>query len=117
MNNNLYEVTEEAVVMNAPFAVQAYGKERQRTPLGQLSRGKTSRTVRNNMRGIRFNPGAAVGTISALPNVRNSARHATRSVSPPAPLRRGWGGFTVRRASRHARRTHGRRYRSRHTRR
>ncbi len=119
MNNlEALEITEVPVEMVEPMTVQAYGKERPRTPLGQLARGRTSRTVRNNMRGIKFHAETERAPIAIVPNIRQYAKHATRSVSPPAPLKRAFGGrLTARRASRHGRHKHGRRYRSRHTRR
>ncbi len=117
--NNLQEaeVTVEPIMMSTPLTVQAYGKERPRTPLVQMTRSAPSRSLPTHMR---FNPGAAFGTISAVPNVRNTAKRGTRSLSPPAPLKRAFGGrrrLTARKASKHGRRRHGRRYRSRHTRR
>lgn len=102
------------VEMAEPITAQAYRKETARIPLGQLSHGRASRTIRNNMRGIKYGKNTR-SNISVAPNVRNYARHATRSVSPQ-PLK-AWGGLIARRASRHARRKHGRRYRSQHTRR
>ena len=121
MNNiGAFEVTESPSMNYVAGPVGAsYGKERSRIPLGQLSRGKTSRNIITNMGfGVRHNPGARVGAIGVAPNARGFAKHGTRSVSPQP--RRAWGGgkrSTVRRASKHARRKHGRRYRSRHTRR
>ena len=114
MNNlNELEITEEPVAMTTPMSVQAYGKERARIPLGNVGRGVTSRTVRNNMRGIKFINRSPL-VIGMAPNARNFAKHGTRSISPqPKHL----GGTTGRRASRHARHRHGRRCRSRHTRR
>ena len=120
--NNLeeLEIMEMPVEMAQPMTVRAsYGRETARIPLGQLSRGKTSRNIITNMGyGVRHNPGARVGAIGVAPNARGFAKHGTRSVSPQP--RRAWSGgkrSTVRRASKHARRKHGRRYRSRHTRR
>ena len=114
MNNlNTLEITEEPVIMATPMAVQAYGKERARIPLGNVGRGTTSRTIRNNMRGVKyFNRSSS--PIGMAPNVQSFAKQGTRSFSPqPKHL----GGTTARRASRHARHRLGRRYRSRHTRR
>jgi hypothetical protein len=82
--NNLgeLEVMEEPVMMAEPEAVQAYGKATPRIPLGRLTHGKTSRTIRNNMRGMKFHAGPELAQIGIAPNVRNSAKHGTRSLSP-----------------------------------
>jgi hypothetical protein len=114
--NNLeeLEVMEMPVTMAQPLQA-SYLKESARIPLGQLSQGRTSRTIRNNMRGIKFHDGPKLAQIGVAPNARNFAKHGTRSVSPQ-PMKLG-GRSTARRASRHARRKHGRRYRSRHIRR
>lgn len=116
--NNLNEIVPEEIGYVGP--VQAsYGRPQARIPLGQLSHGRTSRNIIRNMGyGVRYNPGAQASSIGRAPNVRGFAKHGTRSVSPPAPLKRlGGKRSTARRASRHARHRHGRRYRSRHTRR
>ena len=113
--NNLeeLEVMEMPVTMAQPL--QASYLKQSRIPLGQLSRGTTSRTIRNNMRGIKFHKNTHVNIGVAI-NARNFAKHGTHSISPQ-PMKLGAGRSTARRASRHARRKHGRRYRSRHIRR
>ncbi len=111
------EITDEPIMIDVPEAVQVYGKERPRTPLGQLPHGRTSRTIRNNMLGLKYHNGAKSGMVGIVPNVRNFAKHATRGLRPQPRKIFGGRGIIVRRASRHARRKYGRRYRSQHTRR
>jgi hypothetical protein len=87
------EITEVPVSMTMPMSVQAYGKERARIPLRNVGRGITSRTVRNNMRGLKYRNRSA-SPVGVVPNVQSFAKHGTRSLSPQPTHLVGGGGNT-----------------------